>query len=131
MEKEIFEEELWPEDKALFASMKGQNSTSQEKEFFEKMEWKEKHENVATVDIILSEDTNDDELYIVRQGDAEYKAGRGHKGHRRPIAVDGWCLAVFLQQDLFPLLDRHVTVLEWLREHNFAGINYEGSLDDM
>ena len=57
---------LVKEDAELFEFMKSHYQSENEKEFFEKLRYKQ--ENVLTVanDLILSERNNDDGLYIVR-----------------------------------------------------------------
>lgn len=128
--EEIKNAEYIPQpDKALFIKMIGNYISEEEREFFEKMAYKEEFECVASVDVIMDEDSNEEEIYILHQGIEEYEAGRGHEGNRVKKHVTGWNLSVFLQQDLFPLLGKHITILEWLRERNYKGINYNGSQD--
>lgn len=101
--------------------------SEKEKEFFAKMKEKLEGEFAPSADLILDEDDNKDEIYIVRYYYEEFKVGRGKPGNRRTTSIYGVTLAETLESDMFELLDRHITVMEWLRKTDFEGINYNGN----
>ncbi len=120
-------EELAAEDVALFKRALPKAITSKEREFLEKMHDKETGEFAAEADRLMSEHDNTDELYIIRYYFTDYRIGRGLVGRRCSECIYLDSLAKALAADLHPLLGRHVTLLDWLRERDFQGINYQGN----
>ncbi len=120
---------LWPEDMALFDSMAGHYQSDNEREFFEKLRYKQ--ENVFTVshDLILDEDNNEDGLYIVRCEYEEYVVGQEKVIEEQHVMFLAEALQLNLKE--VGLLDRDVTLFDWLRERDYKGVEYDHNYDDM
>lgn len=120
---------LVKEDAELFEFMKSHYQSENEKEFFEKLRYKQ--ENVLTVanDLILSERNNDDGLYIVRCIFEEYIVGQEDVTEEQHVM----CLydALNLNLKAAGLLDRDITIFQWLRERDYAGVEYDHNYDDI
>lgn len=120
---------LVKEDAELFEFMKSHYQSENEKEFFEKLRYKQ--ENVLTVanDLILSERNNDDGLYIVRCIFEEYIVGQEDVTEEQHVM----CLydALNLNLKATGLLDRDITLFQWLRERDYAGVEYDHNYDDI
>lgn len=116
-------------DKALFESMVGHYQSDNEREFFENLRFKQ--ENVFTVshDLILHEDNNEDGLYIVRCEYEEYIVGHEKVIEEQHVMF----LAEALQLNLKEagLLDRDITLFDWLRERDYKGVEYDHNYDDI
>ncbi len=121
--------ELIKEDKALFEYMETHYQSANEREFFEKLRYKE--ENVLTVanDLILSEKNNEDRLYIVRCIFEEYIVGK--EGCIEELHV--MCLYDALKLNLKEggFLDKDITLFQWLRARDYAGVEYDHNYDDI
>lgn len=126
---DIFYKNPFPDDgdDELFRKMPPDNASPNEKKFFEEMKKKVYGEFAPSADLILCEDDNPDEIYIVRYYFREFRIGRGQVNARFREETYALSLAEALESDMFDLLDRHVTLLEWLRENDFIGIDYEGN----
>lgn len=121
--------ELFKEDKALFEYMKTHYQSVNEKEFFEKLRYKE--ENVLTVanDLILSERNNADKLYIVRCIFEEYIVGKeGNIEEQHVMCLDD---ALKLNLKEVGFLDKDITLFQWLRNRDYDGIEYDHNYDDI
>ncbi len=72
-------EPLWPTDIELFASMEGNYVSENERIFFETV--KEREGDVFTFagDLLVSEDDNDDLIYLMRRDFDEFELGCGTK----------------------------------------------------
>lgn len=120
---------LVKEDAELFEFIKSHYQSENEKEFFEKLRYKQ--ENVLTVanDLILSERNNDDGLYIVRCIFEEYIVGQEDVTEEQHVM----CLydALNLNLKATGLLDRDITLFQWLRERDYAGVEYDHNYDDI
>ena len=120
---------LVKEDAELFEFMKSHYQSENEKEFFEKLRYKQ--ENVLTVsnDLILSERNNDDGLYIVRCIFEEYIVGQEDVTEEQHVM----CLydALNLNLKATGLLEKDMTLFQWLRERDYAGIEYDHNYDDI
>ncbi|MGN1219720.1 MAG: hypothetical protein ACI4TU_02125, partial [Candidatus Cryptobacteroides sp.] len=110
--------------------MKGQYQSAGEENFFKNMQYKEEFEATALNDLLVSEYENDDEIYIVRMYNEEYLVGYG-------IDSDGgnevhtMCLSDALKVNLkeLGLPEKNLTLWEWLRESDYAVVNYERNYD--
>lgn len=115
------------EDVELLESQPQEGETDAEKKFWHEMKKKVLSEFAPSADLILSEHANDEEIYLVRYYFHEFRIGRGrvNERSRESIYTDSFTEAI--HANLFPLLDRHITLIEWLREKDFKGIDYEGN----
>ena len=114
-------------DIELFTKHPSSEASPNEKRFFAEMKKKEEGEFAPSADLILSEDDNEDEIYIVRYYFDEYRIGRGQVNERWREETYVDTLTEALESDMYELLDRHITLLDWLREIDFKGIDYEGN----
>lgn len=122
----VFFKDTFPneEDRELFSKMPPENASPNEKLFFAEMEKKVFGEFAPSADLILCEDDNPDEIYIVRYYFHEFRIGRGQVNDRWRENTYALTFAEALESDMFALLDRHITLLDWLREIDFKGIDY-------
>lgn len=122
--------ELWAEDKALFEQMKGNYVSNNEANFFKNIQYKQEYEITGLNDLLISEYENPDEIYLVRMYYDEYLLGC-------KIDSDGefeehvMNLSEVLALNLKKLgyIDRNLTLLEWLRETDYAYVNYNRNHD--
>ncbi len=120
-------DELPEEDIALFNRVLSSDITGKEREFFEKMHEKETGEFAGEADMIVSEYDNADEIYLIRYYFTEYQIGQGIEDRRASVAIYHDNLSETLDADLFPLLGKHITLLNWLREQDFDKVMYFGN----
>lgn len=121
---------LWEKDIELFEKMKGNYVSDNEANFFKNIEYKQKYEITSLNDLLISEYENPDEIYLVRLYYEEYILGY-------KIDSDGefeehvMCLSDVLSLNLKDLgfIDRDLTLLEWLRETDYAYVNYNRNYD--
>ncbi|MCQ2050688.1 MAG: hypothetical protein MJY74_00560 [Bacteroidaceae bacterium] len=126
---EIFinNEEIDEKDLSLFNNLTTNKMTVSEKTFFLNMKDKVFGEFAPSADLILDERSNPDNIFIVRYYYEEFKIGQGKKDNRNKNSIYSITLADALEADLFVLINRHITLLEWLRNNNFCGVNYNGN----
>lgn len=97
----------------------------EERDFFVRIKAKETGEFAPSADLLIDEDDNDDKVFLVRYYFTEYKVGRKGVKLDWPIYHDNF--SEMINEDLFPLLGRHVSLHEWLREQKFACVRYDGN----
>jgi len=122
--------ELLTEDKVLFEKMETQYVSNNEKNFFKNIRYKQEFEITGLNDLLVSEYENSDEIYIVRECYEEYVVGHG-------IGTDGaqethvMSLLEALNLNLKDLgyIDRDLTLLNWLREGDYAYVKYNRNYD--
>ncbi len=119
---------MWRVDNELFARMKDNYQSDNEREFFEKLLYKQQWEDSLSNDLLLSENDNDDEIYIVREYCSEYVVGRFGKGYGEEHVMN---LSEALNLNLKEIgaLDEDITLFEWLRRRDYAGIDYNNDFD--
>lgn len=104
--------------------------TPKEKEFFEKLMYKILNETAGSNDVLMHDRDNEDGLYILRVGTDDIMIGRKADDPDIPPYPHEYAGLFFaLEFDLEPYLHRHVTLLEWLRERDYAGIRYDRNND--
>lgn len=123
----IDNEEIDKKDLALFNNLNTKTMTELEKIFFSNMKDKVFGEFAPSADLILDERSNPDNIFIVRYYYEEFRIGQGKKDNRNKNSIYSITLADALEADLFVLINRHITLLEWLRNNNFCGVNYNGN----
>lgn len=112
-------------DRELFIKMKTDSITKNESIFFEKMEYKELYEYpISLFDVILSENDNEQGLYFVKCYCCEYLIGINNSTVMFELSCIPDSLSEALDTDLFPLLNKHITLLEWFRQRDYKGLNY-------
>ena len=124
---DLNDEHLPVEDKNLYERMQGHFVSDKEKEFFEEMICKEIYDYpVSTFDVFVHEDNNEEKLFIQKMYVAEYEIGvYPTKNTYHKLDYVPMCLSELMVVDLFPLLGRHISVLEWLREKNYECVRYD------
>lgn len=120
---------LVEEDRALFAQMQDNYISNNEKVFFEKLRFKQECELTVMHDLILHEDNNEDGIYIVRCEFEEYIVGQINVIEEQHVM----CLSEALNLNLkeVGLLDKDITLLQWLRARDYKGVEYDHNYDYM
>lgn len=130
MKEQIHKHKLVAEDKALFESMEGHYQSDNECEFFEKQRYKQ--ENIITIfnDLLLHEDNNEDRIYIVRCWYEEYVVGGElyKQGEEHFMTL---CETLNANLKEIGVLDRDITLFQWLRERAYKGVEYDHNYDDL
>ena len=89
------------------------------------MEYKELYEYpISLFDVILSENDNEQGLYFVKCYCCEYLIGINNSTVMFELSCIPDSLSEALDTDLFPLLNKHITLLEWFRQRDYKGLNY-------
>lgn len=121
---------LLDEDAALFASMVGHYQSVNEENFFKNMQYKQEFEVTALNDLIVSEYENDDEIYIVRLYYEEYVVGHGiDSDGANEIHTMSLSDALALNLKELGFIERDLTLWEWLRDSDYAVVDYERNYD--
>lgn len=132
---------LWPEDCRLFEEMKERCVSDEERLFFEKMKLKMEYESAPSGDDLLLGESNEDELYITLLDPYEFVISRyveeadlgteqnmsSEHSNRKLIKYRAKNLSDALNHNLKELIGRNISLLEWLRERNYKGIEYNGN----
>lgn len=121
---------LWAEDKALFEKMRGKYISENEANFFKNMQYKQEYEFSGQNDLLISEYENTDEIYLVRMYFEEYVLGYkiGSDGEFEKHVMNlSEALALNLKDLGF--ISRDLTLFEWLRENDYAYVNYNRNYD--
>ena len=118
---------LVPADAQLFASMVGKYKSDNERIFFEKMSYKQEYVLTISNDLILWEGDNEDRLYLVRCEYEEYILGCAASKEE----VHTMSLYDALQTNLKKagLLEKNITLWDWLRSRDYQGVDYEHNYD--
>lgn len=118
---------LWDVDEQLFTSLEGKYQSENEAAFFRNMKFKQEYEVTLANDVILSETDNDDEIYLVRVEYDEYLVGKGNNESNEAHLMN---LSEALSLDLGTIgLERSITLLDWLKERDYAGVKYNRNYD--
>jgi len=119
----IENEEMYEDDIKLFSTIFHKKMSANERNFFERMKEKVEGEFAPSADFVMLEDDNEDEIYLIRYYFSEFKIGKRNSDED----IYSITFAEAIGQDMFILLGRHITLLEWLREIDFKGTNYNGN----
>ena len=122
--------ELWAEDKALFERMRGNYVSNNEANFFKNIQYKQEHEITGLNDLLISEYENPDEIYLVRMYYDEYLLGYkidSNGEFEEHVMNLSEVLALNLKE--LGYINRNLTLLEWLRENDYAYVNYNRNND--
>lgn len=130
MKKQLHRHKLVTEDKKLFDSMIGHYQSENEREFFEKQRYKQEYVMTSSNDLLLHEDNNKDRIYIVRCWYEEYVVGGLlYKQGEEHFMTLKETLDANLKE--IGILDRDITLLQWLRERDYKGVEYDHNYDDL
>lgn len=118
---------LWPEDEILFNLMRGHYFSAKEQKFFEEQEHKQRSVLTVSNDLVMSERNNKDHLYIVRCWYEEYIVG-SDSGE-----LHFMCLSDALSANLKDcgILDKNITLLQWLRDRDYSNVEYNHNFDNL
>lgn len=133
---------LWPEDVKLFEEMKEHYTSKEERLFFEKMKLKMEYECAPSGDDIMIGRDNEDGMYICRLDQDEFVMGHytGEKVHvpahglwlehdsHHYVEYHAMNLSEAMSHNLKDIIGKDITLLEWLRERNYYGIEYNGNV---
>ena len=120
---------LYPFYKAYYEQMAKHYYSENEKLFFETMRYRQQYEFTYANDLLLFEADNEDGLYIVRHYYDEFEIGR--VGIKEDFYAMDLPSAMQVNLKKVGLLGRDITLLEWLRERDYQGINYNGNFDNL
>ncbi len=126
------ENELWPEDQALFEKLEGQYLTPEEGNFFEIMHSKMLDENAPWPETLVWEHDNPDHIYLLRQGYDEFMIGRGtnrNEWQRNEVHVMNLSEALNTNLKETGILNQDVTLLDWLRNNNYQFVCFDHTND--
>lgn len=120
---------LWEVDTELFNKMSKEAISEKEREFFEVQHYKQVNNFTCANDLLMSELSNSDHLYIVRVNFDEYIFGVDGN----PSEVHTMNLSDALSTNLKEagLLNRNITLHDWLRERDYQNVEYEHNFDDI
>lgn len=124
-----FENDLWPEDKELFAYMEEHAVSEREKEFFEVQRYKQIYNFTSANDVVMGAMRNPDRIYIARVGCDEYIFGVW--GSANEVHTMNLTQALNTNLKAAGVIDRDITLLDWLRERDYKDVEYETNFDDM
>lgn len=103
--------------------------SANEKIFFTKLRYKVLNEGAASYDVLMHNDDNEDGIYILRISDDFLIGRKNAEGKDVVVIIEIPGLFYFLSEDMFRQLNRHITILDWLRERDYAGIRYDANND--
>ena len=121
---------IWDVDKRLFDEMNGKYNTPEESNFFQTMRYKEECEPALANDLILSENTNPEGLYIVRELYDVYVVGIASL-EEEEMHVMNLHEALNIKLSEVGLSNNDLTLWEWLRHRNYQGVTYNHNYDLM
>ena len=121
----LIENDLWPEDKALFQKMDNNYISANERLFFETIRGKMLTELAPCSELLLSEASNSDEIYFLRTQYDEFIVGQG-KGVNRKEEIHTMNLSEVLSINMKAkgFLPNDISFFEWLRKIDYQGIQY-------
>ncbi len=126
------ENELWPQDEELFSNMANNYQSEAEAFFFAMMRNKMETENAPWKETLIWEQDNPDQIYFLREGYDEFIVGRGSNPTEW---YDTECHTMNLSEALnlnlsqAKILDRDISLLDWLREQDYACVKYNHEND--
>ena len=116
---------LLEEDLALFEELRGNYTSENERVFFETIEHKEINDFSSMYDMLMLEPDNEIGFFLQREYWNEYELGIGNLSCEHCDS-----LSEALNYDMFSLgYPEHISVLEWLRQRDYAGIHYDRDND--
>ena len=123
---------LVPKDKQFFDNLGDVFTCAEEKNFFVKMKHKIEFEPAMSNDLIMSENDNEDGIYIVRCYDYEFIVGC-HVGDifKEEQYTMNFSDALSTNLKECGFIKDNLTLLEWLRKRNFKGVQYDHNYDLM
>ena len=134
MKTTVEKQEIPEEDIALFETMRDKYVSENEARFFRIMQHKEEYELAPQNDLLLDDKDNEDAISIVRVYNFEYEVLRIRNINGKFVRAQSYSdsLADALSANLKEagLLDDDSTLLEWLRQNDYKGIQYGGNCNE-
>lgn len=125
IDKELVENNLWPEDEALFLKMDNGYVSENERIFFETLREKMLTELAPCSELLLSEVSNSDEIYFLRTQYDEFIIGKGIGEHRmEEVHTMNLSRALSINMKENGFLLENISFFEWLRKVDYQGIQY-------
>lgn len=122
---------LRKEDQELFSKMEGKYISENEKIFFEKQRYKEEYVPTGMNDLVMHENSNNDNIYIVRVDLSEYIIGHGTVGHYdEEIYVMTLAEALAVNMHKAGFIEQDITLWQWLRLRDYKGVEYDHNYDE-
>lgn len=116
---------LLEDDLTLFEEMRGNYVSENERVFFETIEQKEINDFSSMYDMLMLEPDNEIGFFLQREYWNEYELGIGKRSCEHCDS-----LREALTIDMFSLgHTEHISVLQWLRQRDYAGIHYDRDND--
>lgn len=126
------ENKLWPQDEAILSKLEKENISASEAHFLQEMRTKMLDENAPWPETLVWEHDNPDHLYLLRQGYDEFMLGKGmspEEWQRSEIHTMNLSDALLTNLKEAGLLDKDITLLQWLRENDFSCVRYNHEND--
>lgn len=117
-------------DKELFNRISSNYQSYKERWFFESIKELEQWDCSVAHDIIMSQNDNEDCIFIVRANCNEYIFGCDDlKDHRVYEHVMTLSEALSSNLKALGVVDTDITLLEWLRSRDYSGVSFNHNLD--
>ncbi len=120
--------ELWEADEQLFNSVRDKYQSPQEQKFFEQLLEKQTWDCAVIGDMLLSENDNEEQLFIVRNEFEEYSIGK-HNSDKKKVHVMNLSQALSLNLKECGFLQEDIILWEWLRKRDYKGVRYDRNYD--
>lgn len=105
--------------------------SGEEKQFFETIKYRQQHVFTYANDLLMSDNDNEEGIYIVRSYFDEYEIGRYDK-ESFVDAIYAMNIDEAMSIDIKRLgCTESMTLLDWLRKRNYQGINYNHNFDNI
>lgn len=128
MEKinKVPENELWPEDEALFTNMESAYTSEAEAVFFRTLHEKMLNEYAPCGELLLSPRSNSDGIGFHREEYDEFIIGHLLPDDKYDDVFHVMKLSDALNANLKEIgyLDRDITFMQWLREQDYSHLDY-------
>lgn len=121
------EMKLPEDDQRLLANLDTFCISEKEREFIEQMLEIEQHWLTEVGAPIILENENEDHLYIVHYYSTEYEIGNDDQSGVYGAFSLSELLGLYLDEQ--GIIDKHITVLEWLRLRNYENVTYDRTYD--
>lgn len=115
--------ELCEVDKTLFAQMEGHYQSENERLFFENLKYKEEFVVASGWDVLLSPQANKEQILFYRDSYDWYMIERKDKNHYYIEEFYGLANALAAPASKWDVGED--TILDWLRQRDYAGIRYD------
>jgi len=115
--------ELCEADKTLFAQMEGHYLSENERIFFENLKYKEEFVIASGWDVLLSPKMNEEQILFYRDSYDWYMIERKDKDHYYIEEFYGLANVLAASASKWDLGEG--TILDWLRQRDYAGVRYD------